>query len=87
MYDKDKILIEFIKHIENNIVGRWNNIANFIRNQSIPILHKFSNINLSFNPNDRYFLTGLRLLKVLKNPNLIFKADKDNVMMVMDRDN
>ncbi|KYQ47789.1 hypothetical protein ALC60_13178 [Trachymyrmex zeteki] len=42
-YNKEKTLIEFIKHIENNLNGRPKNIINFVRNNSVPILNSFQN--------------------------------------------
>ena len=39
----DRTLIEFIKNVENNIIGRRNNIINFVRNNTVSILERFQN--------------------------------------------
>jgi len=41
--NKEKILVELLKYIENSITDRPNNIVNFVRNNCIPILNRFYN--------------------------------------------
>ncbi|KAG5309967.1 MOS1T transposase, partial [Pseudoatta argentina] len=71
--NKEKTLIKFIKHIENNINGLPKNIINFVRNNSILILNRFYNNFPSPNFTD--------------NPNiLITNADKGSVTVILDKD-
>ena len=85
--NKEKVLVEFIKYIENGITGRSKNIINFVRNNSIPILNKFYN-NFPFPSfNDRIILKWLHLTKIFINDhsNLLI-ADKGNVTVILDKD-
>ena len=45
--NKDKVIIEFIKHIEYNINKLNANTRNSIRNESIRVLKKITNNNLA----------------------------------------
>ena len=80
--NKKKVLVEFIKHIENGITDRPKNIVNFVRNNSIPILNRFYNNFPSFSFSDKLILEWLYLIKKFINdyPNLLItNADKGNV--------
>ena len=70
--NKDSTLIEFIKHIENNITGRPNNIINFVRNNSLPILNRFHNNFPSPTSTDKLILDWLRTTKSLLMTILIY---------------
>ena len=81
-------MIEFIKHIENNITGP-NNIINFVRNNSLPILNRFHNNFPSPTSTDKLILEWLRTTKSFINnhPNiLITNADKGNITVALDKD-
>ncbi|KYN15798.1 hypothetical protein ALC57_11970, partial [Trachymyrmex cornetzi] len=87
--NKEKTLIEFIKQIENNIIGRPKNIINFVRNNSISILNRFQNNFPSPNFFDKQISNWLHITnKFINNhPNiLITNADKGNVTVVLDKD-
>ncbi|KYN10452.1 hypothetical protein ALC57_17413 [Trachymyrmex cornetzi] len=87
--NKEKTLIEFIKQIENNIIGRLKNIINFVRNNSISILNRFQNNFPSPNFFDKQISNWLHITnKFINNhPNiLITNADKGNVTVVLDKD-
>ena len=82
-------MIEFIKHIENNIIGRPNNIINFVRNNSFPILNRFHNNFPSPTFTDKLVLEWLRITKRFINnyPNtLTTNADKSSVTVALDKD-
>ncbi|KYQ48744.1 hypothetical protein ALC60_12250, partial [Trachymyrmex zeteki] len=87
--NKEKTLIEFIKHIENNISGRPKNIINFVRNNSISILNRFYNNFPSLNFIDNYILEWLYVTKKFINdhPNILIRnTDKGNATVVLDKD-
>lgn len=76
--NKDKTLIEFIKHIQNNISGP-KNIINFVRNNSISILNRFHNNFPSPNFAEKQISEWLHVINRFINdhPNiLITNADK-----------
>ena len=87
-YNKDSTLIEFIKHIENNIIGRANNIINFVRNNSLPILNRFHNNFPSPTSTDKLILEWLRTIKSFINNHLNIlntNADKGNITVALDK--
>lgn len=62
----DKIITEFIKHIENNlhkIRNKQPEIAINIRNQSLPIIHSLSHNNSVPNSLDKDIMSDLRATK------------------------
>ena len=61
----DRTLIEFIKNIENNIIGRQNNTINSVRNNTVSILESFRMIFLGLVRMINYYLIGLRQQKNL----------------------
>ncbi|XP_018368554.1 PREDICTED: uncharacterized protein LOC108764709 [Trachymyrmex cornetzi] len=84
----DRTLVEFIKHIENNIYGRPNNVVNFFRNKSIPFLDKIKNEFPKFSSTDKLLSDWFRISKEFVNSHpeiLISIADKGNVTVVLDR--
>ena len=83
--NKDKIMFEFIKHIENNIIKLDDRTKNLIRKDSIPILNsiKYSSPNSSI---DTLLNLGLKELKlfVTNHPNLLItRADKGNTTIIL----
>ena len=81
----DRTLIEFIKNIENNIIGRRNNIINFVRNNTVSILEKFQNDFPRTGSNNKLLFDCIKTTKIfVKNhPEvLISKADKANNVTV-----
>ncbi|KYN22235.1 hypothetical protein ALC57_05372, partial [Trachymyrmex cornetzi] len=65
--NKEKTLIEFIKQIENNVIGRPKNIINFVRNNSISILNRFQNNFPSPNFFDKQISNWLHIINKFIN--------------------
>ncbi|KYN20065.1 hypothetical protein ALC57_07591 [Trachymyrmex cornetzi] len=85
--NKENIKIEFVKHIENNLIKLDENTKNYIRKDAIPILN---NINFSHtnDPNNVIIKKGMKdLIKFINNhPDiLITRADKGNTTVVLNR--
>ncbi|XP_018364727.1 PREDICTED: uncharacterized protein LOC108762292, partial [Trachymyrmex cornetzi] len=84
----DKTLVEFIKHIESNINGRPNNVINFFRNNSIPLLDKLKNEFPRLDYKDKLLSQWLKTSRefVKNHPEvLITIADKGNVTVALNR--
>lgn len=87
----DKIITEFIKHIENNlhkIRNKQPEIAINIRNQSLPIIHSLSRNNSVPNSLDKDIMRDLRATKefIKKNTDILFtRADKGNITVALDK--
>ena len=87
-HNLDRTLIEFIKNIENNIVGRQKNLINFVRNNSVLIIDKFRNDFPKNDLNDKLLCDWVRTTKrfVKDHPEiLISKADKGNVTVAQNK--
>ena len=83
--NKEKITIEFIKRIENNLIKLDERTKNSIRKEIIPILN---NIKFSFPNNSKGTLikNGLKELKqfVANHPNLLItRVDKGNITIIL----
>ncbi|XP_071649570.1 uncharacterized protein [Temnothorax longispinosus] len=87
-HNKQKILFEFIKSIENNIKTLPIATQTFIRNRSIPIINDLnSDSNFSPSQSDKIIYGMLSLTKdfLLNNPDVILtRADKGNITVAMD---
>ena len=84
----DRTLIKFIKNIENNIIGRLNNIINFVRNNSVSIMDKFRNDFPRTGSNDKLLFDWFRTTKLFVKDHpeiLISKADKGNVTVAQNK--
>ena len=87
-HNLDRTLIEFIKNIENNIIGRQKNLINFVRNNSVLIIDKFRNDFPKNDLNDKLLCDWVRTTKrfVKDHPEiLISKADKGNVTVAQNK--
>jgi len=85
--EKEKVTVEFIKHIEKNIFNFNDSISNSIRNDAIPILYKWNYTDLAFDVNqkliNRWITATIRFMK--DNQNIMFtRADKGNVTVVLE---
>jgi len=80
--------VEFIKHIENNIVKLDEKTKNLIRKDSITVLNSI-NYKLSNNKFDNIIKQGIWELKMFLNNNqslLVTKADKGNSTVILSYD-
>jgi len=86
----DRTLIEFIKNIKNNIIGRRNNIINFVRNNTI--LEKFQNEFPRRSSNNKllfknYLTKKYLTIKFVKDHSeiLISKANERNITVAQNK--
>ena len=88
-FNKDKLSIEFIKSIENNISKLPTGIQMLIRNRSVPIFNTFSSLTASDSFLNNELKKHLAETKkfVINNSNLIItRADKGNVSVALNKD-
>ena len=86
--NKNKTLLEFIKHIEHNISKYRNNIHVAIRNRSVSILECLFRSGRRVNINDQLIKDWLRATGrfVREHPDILFtRADKGNVTVALDK--
>jgi len=83
-----KMTVEFIKHIENNIVKLDEKTKNLIRKDTITVLNSI-NYKLPNNKFDNIIKQGIWELKMFLNNNqglLVTKADKGNATVILSHD-
>ena len=88
-HNKDKIITEFIKNVENNLLKIPHDLRSTIRKRSVPIVHQLSTYSFKTSPSDIAYIGALRSTKsfINNNPNIIFtRADKGNVTVALDKD-
>jgi len=88
--NKERPIIEFIKCIEKNIFRLVEKISSDIRNQTIPIIKRFSQKANSLDLNEKFLRRVLQCTRKFVRDNLdilLMKADKGNIMVAIDVSN
>jgi len=87
--NNEKMVVEFIKYIENNLFREVDSISSEVRSQSIPIIKRMFKIKNNMNVNEKFLLRCLQITKkfVKDNTDILFtKADKGNATVAIDID-
>jgi len=86
--NRNKVAINFIKHIEKNLTKTPNQICESVRNSSIPIINRILHNNFAPISNNKYISSLLNSTKsfIKEHPEIFFtKADKGNTTVIMNK--